>query len=318
VNILLTGGAGFIGSHLLDLLIQQGHTVSVWDNLSTGSECNIFEARANAKRLRQLSLEFHDVRYLCDFSANMFGPFDAIIHLAALGSVPRSIADPMGTFESNVVGTQAVFEFARVNGIPTVLYASSSSVYGNQAGLKFEGLDTSKPISPYAASKCFAEVQAHAYARAYGIKMVGLRFFNVFGPRQSWASQYAAVLPQFCHALLNVEPLRIFGDGQQKRTFTPVEFVTHSISRLLKKTDKLESTVVNVTDECFVLTVEALAYAVASALNKSPEMIHLPERPGDIRESIGSGSALADLIDVPTVSFRQSLQKTCTWYANRC
>jgi nucleoside-diphosphate-sugar epimerase len=215
---LVTGGAGFIGSNIAERLVQQGERVRVLDNFATGKRENI------APWLDRIELIEGDVRDPETVRRAMEG-VEYVLHQAALPSVPRSVADPLTTHQVNATGTLNVLLAAREAGVKRLVYASSSSVYGNNPELpKREDMPTN-PLSPYAVSKLAGEQYCRTFAQVYGLDTVCLRYFNVFGPRQDPASQYAAVVPKFVTAMLNGGQPVIYGDGTQSRDFTYVENV---------------------------------------------------------------------------------------------
>ena len=212
MRILVTGGAGFIGSHLCRRLTEQGHEVVALDDLSTGFRSNLDGAGAT----------LHDGSILdVELVSELVGAADSVVHLAAAASVPNSVADPIGTNEVNVTGTLNVLHAARERAVHTVL-ASSSAVYGTSIEVPTHEDVVPRPISPYAVSKLAAESYGLAFAASYRLPVLAFRFFNVYGPLQSPAHAYAAVVPSFVSALLNGRPLRVFGDGRQSRDFTSV------------------------------------------------------------------------------------------------
>src|SRR5215471_19719593 len=215
---LITGIAGFIGSNLAHALIEQRATVRGIDNFSHGRAENIADIASEFDFLREDITNTHAIRSACE-------GVDFVLHQAALGSVPRSLADPRATNEANVAGTLSVLEAARECGVKRVIYASSSSVYGNTPTLPKHERMPLNPISPYAVSKCAGEMYCQSFYNVLGLETVCLRYFNVFGPRQHPTSQYAAVIPRFIHQMLNGEQPTIFGDGKQSRDFTFVDNV---------------------------------------------------------------------------------------------
>ena len=221
---LVTGGAGFIGSHLTARLLADGDCVRVLDNFSTGSPDNLPSAGPPGADLEVVR---GDVRDLPAVERAARGAA-AIFHQAAMRSVPRSVADPLGANENNVTGTLHVFEAARRAGVRRVVYASSSSVYGDRPELPKQEDQPPAPISPYAVSKLATEEYGRVWHRLYGVETVGLRYFNVFGPRQDPASEYAAVIPKFILWALRGEPLEIHGDGRQSRDFTYIDNVVEA------------------------------------------------------------------------------------------
>src|SRR5215207_9918077 len=221
MRVLVTGGGGFIGSHLVERLVLDGHDVRVLDNFATGRRENLIEIGDDVELVEgdiQSYERVHTAVRGCD----------TVLHQAALPSVPRSVQDPLTSHASNVTGTLNVLLAARDSGVRRVVFASSSSVYGANPTLpKHEEL-TPLPISPYAAAKLAAENYCRAFSRVYGLETVALRYFNVFGPRQDPLSQYAAVIPNFITAALQGTRPTIFGDGEQSRDFTYVENVVEA------------------------------------------------------------------------------------------
>src|SRR5437899_4626178 len=217
---LVTGGAGFIGSHVVERLLADGHRVRVLDNFSTGSRANLEFARGN----RRLEVIRGDLKNLASVERAVRG-VAVVFHQAAMRSVPRSVADPLGANESNVTGTLHVLEAARRQRVRRVVYASSSSVYGDRPELPKREDQPPAPISPYAVSKAAGEQYARVWTQLYGVETVGLRYFNVFGPRQDPASEYAAVIPRFILWALHGTPLEVHGDGEQSRDFTYIDNV---------------------------------------------------------------------------------------------
>jgi len=215
VKFLVTGGAGFIGSNIVEELLNRGCTVRVLDNFSTGKRENLKQFNKDIELIEGDIRSYHIVQQAVK-------GIDVILHQAALPSVPRSIKDPITSNEVNVVGTLNILEAAKENGVKRVVYASSSSVYGDNPELpKHEGM-MPNPLSPYAVSKLAGEKYCNIYSRLYGIETVTLRYFNVFGPKQDPNSQYSAVIPLFIKAIMNDKQPIIFGDGTQSRDFTHV------------------------------------------------------------------------------------------------
>src|SRR5499426_289990 len=220
-TFLVTGGAGFIGSHIVQRLLSQGHRVRVLDNFSTGRRANL----AFAKGDRRLEIIRGDLANLKTVERAVHG-VTAVFHQAAMRSVPRSVADPLGANAANVTGTLHVLHAAaQQRKKPRVVYASSSSVYGDNPMLPKREDQPTAPISPYAASKVAGELYGSVWHRLFGVETVGLRYFNVFGPRQDPKSEYAAVLPKFILWAQQDQPLQVHGDGTQSRDFTYIDNV---------------------------------------------------------------------------------------------
>jgi nucleoside-diphosphate-sugar epimerase len=300
VPVLVTGGAGFIGSHLAGALLARGARVRVLDDLSTGRRENLPDG---AELVEEDIREIGACRAACAGMAYVF-------HQAALGSVPRSIADPAATVAVNVTGTANVLAAARDAGVRRVVYASSSSVYGDSdSALKREGGE-GRPISPYAASKAMNEELADVFARCYGMEVVGLRYFNVYGPRQSPDGPYAAVIPRFLHACLAGEAPVIYGDGAQSRDFTFVEDAV--LANLLAAGAPAEACgrAYNVA-RGERTTVAELAERIREAVGCGLPPRHEPPRPGDVLRSQADPSAAeAGLGFRARVGLAEGLEKT--------
>jgi UDP-N-acetylglucosamine 4-epimerase len=278
VRILVTGGAGFIGSHLVDALLESRHTVRVLDDFSTGLADNL-PARPGLTVLRG------DIRDLAACRDAAVG-CEAVFHEAALGSVPRSVADPATTHAVNATGTLNVFIAAHDAGARRVVYASSSSVYGDDTTLPKREDRVGEPLSPYAAAKRSNELDAAAFARCYGLSFVGLRYFNVYGPRQRADSPYAAVVPLFLEAALAGEGAVIHGDGEQTRSFTFVaDVVAANLAALDAPLGPGEFTVVNVSSNRRH-SVNDLWLAICRAAGVAAEPRRGPARAGDVRDSL--------------------------------
>jgi UDP-glucose 4-epimerase len=299
---LVTGGAGFIGSHLVDALIAQNVRVRVLDNLSTGDRNNLAAVQ------QKVELFEGDLRDSETCAAACRG-VEVVYHLGALGSVPRSVADPITTNAVNVEGTLHVLAAARAAGVRRLVFSSSSSVYGDTPILpKHEGLRPN-PRSPYAVSKLAGEEYCRAFYYAYGLETVILRYFNVFGPRQSPDSQYAAVIPRFVSALLQGRPPTIYGDGQQSRDFTYVSNVVQA--------NLLAGAAAGVAGEVFNIacgeqvTVRQVLQYIAELLNLpcSPQV--LPARIGDVQHSLADTGAARERLDYrPSIYFKAGLART--------
>jgi UDP-glucose 4-epimerase len=309
MKCLVTGGAGFIGSHIVRRLLRDGHTVRVVDNLSTGKLENLAAVASDVELL---------VGDLCDpdVCARSVAGVEVVFHLAALGSVPRSIADAWGSHDANVNGTVRLLEAARHGGVRRVVYSSSSSVYGDTPTLpKVESMEV-LPRSPYAASKLSGEQYVLAYARAGLVEGAALRYFNVFGPRQDPHGAYAAVIPLFFKAALTGATASVFGDGRQTRDFTYVDNVVEA--NLLAATgpaERVNGSVVNVGAGGRTSLLELLAL-VARVSGREVALEHRPPRGGDVRDSLaGLERARAVLGYEPLVSIEQGLALTWEWFA---
>jgi UDP-glucose 4-epimerase len=299
---LVTGGAGFIGSHLATRLAAQGHRVRVFDNFSTGSRLNLPAATSN---FQVIWGDIRDINALVRAATGVA----VIFHQAARGSVPRSLEDPVGTNDTNVTGTLNVFEAARRAGVRRVVYASSSSVYGESLELPQREDHRPAPISPYAGSKLAGEQYARVWYRAYGLDTVGLRYFNVFGPRQDPGSTYAAVIPRFIAWALRGEPLEIHGRGQQSRDFTYVDNVVEA-NILAANAADVSGEVFNVSGGASVSLLDVVALLEAM-LGRPLERRHTPPREADVPQSLADLSKSRRLLDYqPRVGFAEGLLRT--------
>lgn len=301
---LVTGGAGFIGSHLVEALLRGGHEVAVLDNLFTGKIQNL-----NGSGVELIEGDVTDPRLVWEAAAGVSG----IFHLAALGSVPRSFEDPRATSAANVGGTKAVIAAARVSGVARVVLSSSSSVYGDNGTPVRRESHPPSPLSPYAESKLAAERLCLSSRADGGPEAVVLRYFNVYGPRQDPSSRYAAAIPRFVSRLIEGEPPQIYGDGEQTRDFTYVEdVVAGTLAAML--VPSAAGRVINVgsgRSTSVNQLVELLGEIVGGFLQ--PE--YLPARPGEVRDSIADTSLACNLLGYrPKHSLTQGLQATVTWH----
>ena len=312
MRILITGGAGFIGSNLVEKLLQNPDVelIRVLDDLSTGNKKNIENFSANKK------FEFveGDIR---DFNTCLTAchEMDVVSHQAALGSVPRSINDPLKTNEVNITGTLNIFTAVKEKRIRRVVYAASSSTYGDHPGLPKVEEKIGNPLSPYAVTKYVNELYANVYATTYGIEFIGLRYFNVFGPQQSPNGPYAAVIPLFIKSVLDNEPPTINGDGEHSRDFT---FVANAV-----QANELALVTGN---PAAVNQVYNIAYGERTSLNQLFEMIkevagsdlapkYGQERKGDVKHSLADISKAGNLLNYkPGVSVKDGLKTTFEWY----
>lgn len=322
---LVTGAAGFIGSHLVERLLALDQLVTGLDDFATGSEENVVAVRAAVapeQAERYLFVE-GDIR---DPSAcrRACGGADVVLHQAALGSVPRSIKDPLTSHEVNVTGFLRVLAAAREAGIRRVVYASSSSVYGDHPALPKVEEVVGRVLSPYAATKRADELYAHAYGRCYDLEVVGLRYFNVFGPRQDPNGPYAAVIPLWFAGLLRGGEVAIHGDGETSRDFCYVENVVQAnlLAATSTRTEALGQ-VFNVAcgdrttlNALFRLIRDRVARFEPSAARREP--VHLDFRPGDVRHSHADiGKARALLGYEPTHTVEAGLDCATSWYVDQ-
>ena len=303
MRYVVTGGAGFIGSHLVEHLVLAGHEVTVLDDFSTGKRANIAPWSA---KIRLVEGSITDPA-AC---ARAIAGADYVLHQAAVPSVPRSVAEPLASHAVNATGTLNVLIAARDAGAKRVVFAASSSAYGDTAELPKHEAMTARPRSPYAAAKLAGEDYCRAFHASYGLPTVSLRYFNVFGPRQDPASQYAAVVPRFIAAALSGTPPVIFGDGGQTRDFTYVENVVRANLAACSAPDGALGEVFNIGcgERLSVLTlwerVRALTGATVAAR-------HEPARAGDVRDSLASLARARELLGwQPTVGLDEGLART--------
>jgi UDP-glucose 4-epimerase len=299
---LVTGGCGFIGSHLADALVARGHRVRILDDLSTGARKN---APAKAEVLVGDVAEVSAARRAMDGMAGCF-------HLAAIPSVPKSVSAWLPTHRVNLGGTIAVLEASRANGAVPVVYASSAAVYGDLPTLPLSETAQLAPQSPYGADKAASELQAHAAFAVYGIPSTGLRFFNVFGPRQDPASPYSGVISIFAEKLLAGQPLTIFGDGEQSRDFIYVDDVVAALIAAMEQQNK-SARVFNVARGERV-TVLRLVAALERVVGRKAEVRHAPPRTGDVRHSQGDTRRIRESLGFAAkVGLEEGLASLMDW-----
>ncbi len=303
---LVTGGAGFIGSHITERLVRDGHAVRVLDDFSSGKETNLDSFRNDIEVVRG------DIRD-ADVVKRATKGVDIVFHEAALGSVPRSVVDPLTTHEVNMTGTLNVFLAARDAGVKRVVYASSSSVYGETPVLPKREDMIPQPLSPYALSKLVGEQYSSVFKQIYGFEIVSLRYFNIFGPRQDPESQYAAVLPRFVTALLGGKPPVVYGDGLQSRDFTYVENVVNA-NLLASEAEGIAGRAFNVACGGRYTLLELLA-RLKAILGSGIEPIHEAARAGDVRDSQASIEAAEQGFGYRvSVDFDEGVRRTVEWY----
>ena len=311
-NVLVTGGAGFIGSHLVEVLLKKGYKVRVIDNFITGKKENLAFIQSLDIPSEQIEIIEGDIREI-ETCRKVMEDIDYVLHQAALPSVPRSIEDPFTTNEINIKGTLNLLWAAKEKGIKRFIYASSSSVYGDQPiSPKTETL-IPQPLSPYAGSKLAGEYYCSIFYHVYGLETVSLRYFNVFGPRQDPNSPYAAVIPKFITAFLQDKSPEIYGDGEQTRDFTYVlDVVTANI--LAMKTPGIGGEVFNIAYGQST-SINQLAGIIKDILQTKIEPIHVAPRPGDIRHSLASiEKAKKQLNYFPKWKLEEGLKKTVEYY----
>lgn len=301
MNVAVTGGAGFIGSNLVRQLKKRNFNVRVIDDLSTGLKSN----------LKEIEVDFMEMSITNESDLRKaLSDIDVIVHLAARGSVPRSVKEPVSTHLVNTLGTLNILEICRSEG-KHLIFSSSSSVYGSNLALPKDEKMWMQPLSPYAASKLSAEAFVNAYANTYGIKTTPLRFFNVFGPRQRPDHEYAAVLPKWIWKALHGDAIEIFGDGSQTRDFTYVKTVCDVITTAIE-------------NEIYDTEFTNLAYGNNISLLKVVDMLkeefpnlvvkHLPERMGDVKDSQNYPRKITNQYPlVSPVPFENAFNETLKW-----
>lgn len=306
---LVTGGAGFIGSNLCEAILKMGYKVRCLDDLSTGNITNvdIFSDNSNYEFIKGDIKDFNTCVEACK-------GVDYVLHEAAWGSVPRSIEMPVFYCTNNIMGTLNMMEAARLNGIKTFVYASSSSVYGDEIHLpKQEGIEGNL-LSPYALTKRCNEEWARQYSKHYGLKTIGLRYFNVFGRRQDPHGAYAAVIPKFIKQLMNNEQPTINGDGKQSRDFTYIDNVIEANLKACLAPDDASGESFNIAYGGREYLID-IYYELTKALGKDIEPNYGPERPGDIRHSNADITKAKQLLGYdPQYDFARGLSEAIDWY----
>ena len=305
--ILVTGGAGFIGSHLVDALLEKGARVRVLDDLSSGRRENLAGVMSRIEFLEGDIRDMESCHRACEGAALVF-------HQAARGSVPRSLSDPATTIAVNVAGTANVFGAAREEKVIRVIYASSSSVYGDSPILPKREGEEGRPLSPYAASKVMNEQLADVFAGCFGMEFVGLRYFNVYGPRQDPDGPYAAVIPRFFKACLAGDAPVIYGDGEQSRDFTHVSDAVAANLAAAEVPASASNAVYNVAGGGRT-TVNELAMLVREVSGSGLVAEHVAPRPGDIPHSLADLTRVqASLGWTPRVALPEGLAMAKTHY----
>ncbi|MBN1255109.1 MAG: SDR family oxidoreductase [Deltaproteobacteria bacterium] len=305
---LITGGAGFIGSHIVEELVSRGAGVRVIDNLSTGARENLLSAM---DKIEFIEGDLRDP----EVTARVMEGVDFVLHQAAIPSVPRSIKDPTGSTENNLNATLNLLMAARDAGVKRVVYASSSSVYGDSPTLPKEEDFIPAPLSPYAASKLAGEYYCQVFHHVYGLETVCLRYFNVFGPRQDPLSEYAAVIPKFITLALGKKPLTIFGDGEQSRDFS---FVANVVQANL-----LACEAEGVAGETFNvgcgdrISLNQLVKELQTIVDADLKVEYTEPRPGDVKHSLASIKKAQKLMGYdPTVPLGEGLHRTAEWFTS--
>jgi UDP-glucose 4-epimerase len=301
-KVVVTGGLGFIGSHLAEALVDD-NDVTIIDNLSTGRVENLSDfadKRPDVIEGDVATLNLPEIFEGCDY----------VFHQAALPSVQRSVDEPVTANESNVTGTLKVLVAAKDSGVRKVIYASSSSVYGDTPELpKREGMCLA-PISPYAVTKATGELYCGVFYQVYGLHTVSLRYFNVFGPRQDPHSHYAAVIPAFISAILNDSPPTVYGDGEQSRDFT---FVKHVVEANVRACESEKTGTFNVACGRRV-TINELIALLAEIIGRDVTPAYVAPRPGDVRHSLADISKARSFGYAPRSDFKKELEETVRWF----
>jgi UDP-N-acetylglucosamine 4-epimerase len=317
---LVTGAAGFIGSNLVECLLRANQDVTGLDNFATGYQRNLDEAAAGADfgRLRLVTADIRD-RAVCQAVVD---GVDVVLHQAALGSVPRSLADPLASHDTNVTGFINILDAARQAGIEHFVYAASSSTYGDEPNLPKVEDRIGNPLSPYAATKLANEIYAAVYARSYGFKAIGLRYFNVFGPRQDPEGAYAAVIPKWTRAMLRNEEVTIFGDGETSRDFCFVANAVQANIRAAFAGEDARGEVYNVAVGAQTSLSVLFALIRDGLRNHNVQYDRDPHftdfRQGDVRHSLADIGKARRLIGyAPTHSIEQGIAEALPWYIER-
>ena len=306
-SFLVTGGAGFIGSNIVEELVRLGHNVRVLDNFSTGKRHNL------EPFLDKIELIEGDIRDE-ETCRQAVKDIEYVLHQAAMPSVPRSLAEPVITSEVNIMGTVKLLTAAAKAKVRRFVYAASSSAYGDQSLPVKNELLLPRPLSPYAAAKLAGEYFCHAYSQSMGLETVGLRYFNVFGPRQDPTSQYSAVIPLFIKALMEGRSPTIYGDGTQTRDFT---YVANNVQAniLAATTDKpVAGKIINIACGTSFSVLDLLK-AINEALGKNIDPIFAPARKGDVKHSLADISLARELLNYKVeVGFTEGIKRTVDWY----
>jgi nucleoside-diphosphate-sugar epimerase len=310
LKIIVTGGAGFIGSHITEKLIELHHQVIVIDNLSTGNIKNI----SHLSQLKFIQADINDSQVL----EQLLPDADYIFHLAALGSVTRSIENPLSTHLANSTGFLNILHHSVKHRIKGIIYASSSSVYGDDQHLPKVENKTGNPLSPYAVSKITNELYARVFYKLHGLPVIGLRYFNVFGPRQNPDGPYAAAIPLFIQKMLKKEPVLIHGTGEQKRDFTYVENVVEAnilaLLAIINKKQAAFGEVFNVGCQQSI-SINQIFYTLSKKLNYSQKPIYTEPRKGDIFQTLADIEKAQKLLNYqPKIFFEEGLDKTIRYY----
>lgn len=312
MRYLITGGAGFIGSHIVERLLKEGHSVCVLDNFSSGKRENLSFVNNYTLHAKRYTLIEGDIRDP-DTCRKAVEGVDFVLHQAALRSVPKSINDPLSYNEVNVSGTLNLLLASRDFKVKRFVFASSSSIYGDTKKLPEQEKHLPAPISPYAASKLAAECYCHMFSSVYNLQTVCLRYFNVFGPRQSLESEYAVAVPKFITSILSGKKPPIYGDGKQSRDFTYVDNVVEA-NLLSCKAPNVSGEVFNIACGRACTVLELLKY-LNRILDTQVKPEFNPPRPGDVRHTLACVKKVQKLLGFRVkVDFLQGLRKTAEWF----
>jgi UDP-N-acetylglucosamine 4-epimerase len=306
---LITGAAGFIGSNLVEAVLDLGYEVRGIDNFSNGRKENIEEFMNNEK-FNFIEGDIREYETCLKAAENV----DYILHQAALGSVPRSMREPLIYEDNNIKGTSNMMEAARQNNVKKFVYASSSSVYGDSKELPKEEGKEGQVLSPYALTKSVKEEYAKLYTKSYDLECIGLRYFNVFGRRQDPFSEYAAVIPKFIKILKDGNQVEIYGDGEQSRDFTYIENVIEANLKVCLADSRAAGEAFNIAyGERF--TINQIYDLMCEKLEIEREPIYAPERPGDIKHSLADVSKAEELLNYdPDWDFKSGFEEAIEWY----
>jgi UDP-N-acetylglucosamine/UDP-N-acetylgalactosamine 4-epimerase len=308
-RILITGGAGFIGSNIVDYLMSIGHTnITVLDNLETGSLSNL---NPHLEKIKCITGDITNY----DTCLNATQNCDVVLHQAALGSVPRSIANPTNTHATNLSGFLNMLEACKTNKVKRFVYASSSSVYGSDETLPKQEHKTGQPLSPYAITKVANELYANVFYKLYNLEVIGLRYFNVFGAKQNPAGPYAAVIPIFINNCLNNEPSFIFGDGTNQRDFTHVSNVVQAnILAATTNNDKAFGDVFNIAFGGSI-AINELYELIKTKLNSDLQIQYKAPRIGEIKNSFAAIDKAKEILGYqPQTNLQDGINITVNWY----
>ncbi len=303
---LVTGGAGFIGSHLVERLVKDGQSVRVLDDFSSGKRGNLAPFDSKIELIEGDLRRPEDCRRACQ-------GVEIIFHQAAVPSVPKSVEDPVTSHEVNVDGTFNLLVAARDARCRRVIYAASSSAYGDLPELPKRESVRPEPLSPYAANKLFGEYYCRVFSVCYGLETISLRYFNVFGPRQDPMSQYAAAIPAFVSAILRDEPPLIYGDGEQTRDFTYIDNVVHA-NMLAAAAPRTGGEVINIACGTSV-TVNQIIRQINALLGKNVQPRYTETRAGDVKHSLADIARAREVIGYePLIMFDEGLRLAIDWY----